>query len=181
MGRPTAEELKEQVGATMPDVIASNLRILFCGINPSVYSAVVGHHFARPGNRFWKALHLSGFTPRLYSAEEDRRLLELGLGITNIAAPATTAATDLPPVHIRAGGKILRKKVLRHKPRYLGVLGISAYRVAFDQPNAALGLQPLTIGETHIWVLPNPSGLNAHYQLADLANLYRELRVAAEA
>jgi TDG/mug DNA glycosylase family protein len=180
MRRPSAEELKAQVGRTMPDIIAPNLRVLFCGINPSVYSAVVGHHFARPGNRFWKTLHASGFTPHLFSPEEDKSLLDYGLGITNVASPATTAAADLTNEYFVAGAKILCEKVLCFKPRYLAVLGVSTYRVAFSQPKAVVGPQDETIGDTKIWVLPNPSGLNAHYQLADLTRLYQELRIAAE-
>jgi TDG/mug DNA glycosylase family protein len=179
MRRPSAEELKTQVGRAMPDIIAPNLRVLFCGINPSVYSAVVGHHFARPGNRFWKALFHSGFTPYLFSPDEDESLLDYGLGITNVASPATTAAADLSNDHFISGAQILREKVLGFKPRYLAIIGVSTYRVAFSKPRAVVGPQDETIGDTKIWVLPNPSGLNAHYQIADLNKLYSELREAA--
>lgn len=163
-----------------PDIIAPGLRVLFCGINPSVYSAVVGHHFARPGNRFWKALHEGGFTSRLFAPDEDRDLLNFGLGITNVAPQATVAAADLSLNELREGGISLREKVLQYTPHTLAILGISAYRVAFEQPLATLGLQAETIGATRIWVLPNPSGLNAHYQPADLARLFRELRLSVE-
>lgn len=160
----------------MPDILAPNLRVAFCGINPSVYSVVVGHHFARPGNRFWPTLHNSGFTPRRFRPDEDRQLLEIGLGITNVAEPSSVAAADLSDEQMKEGGKILRGKIERFEPRVLAVLGIGAYRLAFDEPKAVLGLQKRTIGDTHIWVLPNPSGLNAHYHLPQLAELFGELR-----
>ena len=179
--RPTAAQLQAAVGATTPDIIAPDLRVLFCGINPSVYSAVVGHHFARPGNRFWKALHGSGFTPHQFTPERDRDLLSLGYGITNVASPATVAAADLAPEQLAQGGRELRARVLDYAPRWLAVLGVSAYRVAFAQPRAVMGLQPPSIGATRIWVLPNPSGLNAHFPPTELARTYREFRVFMEA
>ena len=176
MKKPTPDELREATGHTMPDILAPHLRVAFCGINPSVYSVVVGHHFARPGNRFWPALYASGFTPRLFRPDEDQQLLELGLGITNVAEPSSTAAADLSNDQIKDGGKILRAKIERFKPQVLAVLGIGAYRLAFEQPKAKLGLQETRIGDTRIWVLPNPSGLNAHYHPPQLAVLFRELR-----
>ncbi len=160
----------------MPDILAPNLRVVFCGINPSVYSVVVGHHFARPGNRFWPALFASGFTPRLFAPSEDWELLKLGLGITNVAEPSSTAAADLTKAQMEEGGHILRAKIERFQPQVLAVLGIGAFRVAFEQPKAKLGLQDTKIGDTKIWVLPNPSGLNAHYHPPQLAVLFRELR-----
>jgi TDG/mug DNA glycosylase family protein len=179
--KPTKEELAAAVGRTMPDVIAPNLRVLFCGINPSVYSAVVGHHFARPGNRFWPALYKGGFTPRLFKPSEDRELLIYGYGITNIVARATVAAAELTTDELAAGSQQLRNKVQQYQPQVLAVLGISAYRLAFNQPRAVLGQQSETIGTTRLYVLPNPSGLNAHYTPADLARVYSEFRLAAEA
>jgi len=164
----------------MPDIIAPGLRVLFCGINPSVYSVVVGHHFARPGNRFWKALFNGGFTPHLFAPEEDLTLPNFGLGITNVASRSSVAAADLSSEELRIGGVELRQKVLRYAPQFLAVLGIGAYRVAFNQPQAVLGGQAETIGSTRIWVLPNPSGLNAHYQPVDLARLFAELRLRTE-
>jgi double-stranded uracil-DNA glycosylase len=178
--KPTKVELANAVGTTMPDIIAPNLRILFCGINPSVYSAVVGHHFARPGNRFWPALHNAGFTPRLFKPSEDQELLTYGYGITNIVNRATVAAADLDLDEFAQGGQQLRAKIALYQPAILAVLGISAYRVAFNQPRAVLGQQPETIGATSIYVLPNPSGLNAHYTPADLARVYREFRESAD-
>ena len=174
--RPTKIELEQAVGGATRDVLAPNLKVVFCGINPSVYSVVVGHHFARPGNRFWPALFNSGFTPRLFAPDEDQKLLEVGLGITNVAARATVAAADLFPGELEAGGAILRAKIEKLKPKFLAVLGIGAFRVAFGPKDAVLGLQDLEIGETRVWVLPNPSGLNAHYKPSDLAQLFREFR-----
>ena len=153
----------------VPDLIAPGLSVLFCGINPGLYSACTGHHFARPGNRFWPTLFAAGFTDRLLAPWEEGELLPLGYGITNVVRRASAAADELTTEEIVRGGKQLRAKVRRYKPRYLAVLGVGAYRVAFENPKAKLGLQPEAIGETRVWVLPNPSGLNAHYQRADLA------------
>jgi TDG/mug DNA glycosylase family protein len=178
--KPTKEELRAAAGKSVPDVIARNLRVLFCGINPGLYTAAVGHHFARPGNRFWPALHAAGFTERLLAPHEERELLKPGYGITNVVARATATAAELSREEFVEGGRVLASKVKRHGPRYLAILGITAYRAAFDRPEAAPGLQAEKIGEARVWVLPNPSGLNAHYQPADLARLFRELRVAAE-
>jgi TDG/mug DNA glycosylase family protein len=165
----------------VPDVIAPGLSVLFCGINPGLYSAYTGHHFARPGNRFWPTLFAAGFTPRLLHPSEELELLPLGYGITNVVRRASASADELTVEEMIRGGKQLRARVRRYRPRYLAVLGVGAYRVAFRQPKARLGLQPETIGETRLWVLPNPSGLNAHYQAAFLASLFRELRISAEA
>jgi TDG/mug DNA glycosylase family protein len=179
--RPTREELLAAANRTLPDVIAPGLRVLFCGINPGLYTAAVGHHFARPGNRFWPTLHRSGFTPRLLPPHEEHELIALGCGITNVVDRATAAAAELSPAELAEGGRRLAEKAERFRPAYLAVLGIGAYRAAFARPHAALGPQPEAIGETRVWVLPNPSGLNAHYQPADLARLFAELREAADA
>lgn len=176
--RPTKAELLTAKNRTVPDVIAPGLAVLFCGINPGLYTAAIGHHFGRPGNRFWPTLHDAGFTPRLLDPSEERELLPLGFGITNVVARATAAADELTDRETVAGGKKLRAKVAEFAPRFLAVLGIGAFRVAFGNPKATLGLQPEGIGETRVWVLPNPSGLNAHYQGADLARVFRELRDA---
>lgn len=174
--KPTKEELLAAVDKTISDVIAPDLKVLFCGINPGLYSGATGHHFARPGNRFWKVLHAADFTPRILAPAEERELLSLGYGITNVASRTTARADELSTEEIIAGGAILREKVLQFEPQTLAVLGIGAYRTAFAQPKAVLGLQNETIGKTHIWVLPNPSGLNANYQLNDLARVFSELR-----
>ncbi len=166
---------------TVPDVIADGLRVLFCGINPGLLTAATGHHFARPGNRFWPALHASGFTPRLLAPAEQRQLLGYGLGITNVAARATARADELSQEELRAGGRILSATVLRHRPRWLAVAGITAYRTAFGEPAARTGPQERTIGETRIWALPNPSGLNAHWTLETMAEEFARLRAAAHA
>ncbi|WP_450097575.1 G/U mismatch-specific DNA glycosylase [Stigmatella hybrida] len=177
--RPTRAELNAAVGRTMPDVIAPGLRVLFCGINPSLYSVVVGHHFARPGNRFWPTLHAAGFTPRRLKPAEQLELVGLGYGITNVVDRATATAAELSAGELVQGGRQLVDKVRRYRPRFIAVLGVSAYRAAFNRPEAVLGLQPEPLGEARLWVLPNPSGLNAHYRLEDLARLYAELRHVA--
>ena len=178
--RPTREELLAAAGTKMPDVIAPGLQVLFCGINPSVYSAVVRHHFARPGNRFWPALYASGFTPRLLLPSEQGELLALGCGITNVVEEASVSADTLTAAEYAEGGRRLEAKVRRYHPRYLAVLGIGAWRSAFQKPKARLGLQPEPLGGARVWVLPNPSGLNAHYLPQDLARLFRALRLAVE-
>ena len=178
--KPTKEEIEAAAGRTVRDVIARDLRVLFCGINPGLYTAAVGRHFARPGNRFWPALHRSGFTPRQLSPFEERELLSLGLGVTNVVARATAAAAELAPAEFERGGRLLRAKVRRYAPRFLAVLGVGAYRTAFDRPKAQIGRQDEKLEAATVWVLPNPSGLNANYRPADLARLFRELREAVE-
>ena len=178
--KPTKEQLAAAVDKTVRDVIASDLRVLFCGINPGLYTAAVGHHFARPGNRFWPALYAGGFTERLLSPFDERELLKSGYGITNVVMRTTATADQLAKEEILAGGKRLVAKVQRYRPKFLAVLGVGAYRVAFNQPKAIVGRQEEMIGSTVLWVLPNPSGLNANYQAADLAKLFRELRVASD-
>jgi TDG/mug DNA glycosylase family protein len=153
---------------TVRDVIAPNLRVLFCGINPGLYSAATGHHFARPGNRFWPTLHQAGITPHLLRPSEERELLTFGYGITNLVARTTATADELAPAELVAGQKRLRAKVQRYQPQVVAVLGISAYRTAFAKKAVTLGLQSEPLADTLVWVLPNPSGLNAHYQLANL-------------
>jgi TDG/mug DNA glycosylase family protein len=174
--KPTKEQLLAATGKTVRDVIAPNLRVLFSGINPGLYTAAVGHHFARPGNRFWPALYAAGFTERVLSPFDERELLRSGYGITNVVMRATASADQLTKEEIVAGGKRLRSKVLRYRPRVLAVLGVGAYRTAFNQPKATVGPQEDRIGDTVLWVLPNPSGLNANYQAPDLARLFRELK-----
>src|SRR5437764_8012655 len=161
MRKPTKEEVAAAAGKTLPDVIAQDLDVLFCGINPALYTAAVGCHFGRPGNRFWPAIHRAGFTPRLFNPDQQRELLRYGCGITNLVARATAAAAELTPEELTEGARILERKVRRFRPRVLAVVGIGAYRTAFGRLGAKLGLQPETIGDTAIWVLPNPSGLNA--------------------
>jgi double-stranded uracil-DNA glycosylase len=178
--KPTKQQLLAAEGKTVRDVIAPGLRVLFCGINPGLYTAAVGHHFARPGNRFWPALHAAGLTERLVSPFDERELLQSGYGITNVVMRATATAAQLSREELRAGGKRLAAKVVRYKPAFLAVLGLGAYRAAWDRPKAVIGRQEEPIGETAVWVLPNPSGLNAHYQANDLALMFGELKAAAE-
>ncbi|MEU8651785.1 G/U mismatch-specific DNA glycosylase [Streptomyces sp. NPDC048737] len=180
MTRFTQAELEAARDRLVPDVVAGGLRVLFCGINPGLMSAATGHHFARPGNRFWPVLHLSGFTPRLLKPAEQRELLSYGLGITNVVARASARADELTAEEYREGGRLLREKVLRLEPRLLAVVGVTAYRVAFDDRTAKVGPQERTIGDTRVWVLPNPSGLNAHWTTSTMAQEYARLRVAAE-
>lgn len=178
--KPTREQLLAAAEKTVRDVIAPNLRVLFCGINPGLYTAAVGHHFARPGNRFWPALHAGGFTDRVLSPFDERELLKSGYGVTNVVPRTTASADQLTRKEIIAGGEQLKAKVLRYRPRVLAVLGVGAYRTAFNQPKATVGRQNETIGNTVLWVLPNPSGLNANYQAADLARLFSELKNFAD-
>jgi TDG/mug DNA glycosylase family protein len=172
------QEAALAAGKTVADLIQPGLRVLFCGINPGLYSAITGYHFARPGNRFWPALHRSGFTERLLAPAEEQELLSYGLGITNLVARTTASAAELAPDEIIAGGELLRAKVERYAPHVVAVLGISAYRTAFRQPKAQLGRQPAGLGAAQLWVLPNPSGLNAHYTPAALAQVFAEFREA---
>ncbi len=178
--KPTKEQLVAAQDKTVRDVIAPGLRVLFCGINPGLYTAAVGHHFARPGNRFWPALYAGGFTDRLVSPFDERELLEQGYGITNVVMRTTATADGLSRDEMRAGGQQLAIKVRKYRPRVLAVLGLGAYRSAFEKPKAVIGRQEEMIAETVIWVLPNPSGLNAHYQAKQLASLFSELRSAVE-
>ena len=178
--KPTKEQLLASEGKTVPDLIAPGLKVLFCGINPGLYSGAVGHHFARPGNRFWPTLHAAGFSDRVLSPFEERALLDRGYGITNLVERATARADVLTEDELVEGGKRLVRKVRRYRPAFLAFLGLTAYRVGFGQKRAAIGRHPEPIGETHLWILPNPSGLNAHYQRADLARLFAELREAVE-
>jgi len=177
--KPTKEQIVAAAGKTVPDVIAPDLRVLFCGINPGLYTAAVGHHFARPGNRFWKALYKAGFTERLLSPFEECELLETGYGVTNVVARATATADLLTKEELISGGKRLATKVRRYRPTILAILGLGAYRTAFNRSIANVGQQEERIGETILWVLPNPSGLNAHYQPKTLGRLFGELRSVA--
>jgi double-stranded uracil-DNA glycosylase len=178
--RPSRADLAAARALTIPDVAAPGLRVLFSGINPGLYSAATGYHFARPGNRFWPALHRSGFTPRLLDPSEQEDLLGLGLGITNVVARATARADELSPAELRAGGLLLREKARALAPRWLAVVGVSAYRTAFEEKGAAVGPRADTLGGTRIWVLPNPSGLNAHWGPEALAAEFGRLRAAAQ-
>lgn len=177
--KPTRAALAAAVDKTVRDVIAPDLRVLFCGINPGLYTAAVGHHFARPGNRFWPTLYRAGYTPRLLAPHEERQLLAYGYGITNIVARTTAGAAELSRAELRVGARNLRRKLTRYRPAILAVLGIAAYRLAFAAPSATLGPQTARLGGTAVWVLPNPSGLNAHYQLPQLVAWFRRLHRAA--
>lgn len=174
--KPTREQLLAARDKMVRDVIAPKLRVLFCGINPGLYTAAVGHHFARPGNRFWPALYAGGFTDKLLSPFDERELLKTGYGITNVVMRTTASADELTREEIVSGGEQLKAKVVHYQPRVLAVLGVGAYRTAFAQPKATVGRQPEMIGNTVLWVLPNPSGLNANYQAPELARLFRELK-----
>jgi double-stranded uracil-DNA glycosylase len=169
---------------TVPDVLPAPgqpFRVLFCGINPGLYSAATGHHFARPGNLFWPALHASGFTPRLLAPGEQQLLAGYGLGITNLVARATAQASELSREELQAGGAQLADLVARHSPRIVAVAGVTAYRAAFGRKDAQVGPQAETIGATRLWVVPNPSGVNAHWPLAAITAEFRRLRAAPDA
>ena len=176
MQKPTKEDLRDAINRTTEDLIDYDLKVLFCGINPGIWSGATGFHFAKPGNRFWKTLHLAGFTDRILLPSEEHELLENGCGITSFCKRTTARADELSTEEIINGGKLLIKRVEKYKPKNLAVLGITAYRTAFQKPKAKIGLQDEKFGETNVWLLPNPSGLNAHYQLNDLAKLFGEVR-----
>jgi TDG/mug DNA glycosylase family protein len=178
--RPSAADLAAARDRTIPDVVAPGLRVLFSGINPGLYSAATGYHFARPGNRFWPALHRSGFTARQLAPREQDQMLAVGLGITNLVARATARADELSATELRAGARHLAVKVAELRPRWLAVVGVTAFRVAFARPRAAVGRQSERIGATGVWVLPNPSGLNASWTAPRLEAAFRELRLAGE-
>jgi TDG/mug DNA glycosylase family protein len=177
--RPTRDQVAAAAGRTIPDVLAPGLHVVFCGINPGLYSGAVGHHFARPGNRFWKALHGSGFTDRVLSPFEDGELVGFGVGLTNLVERATAGAAELSSDELRAGARSVERKAERFGPNVVAILGIGAYRVAFDRPRGSTGPQPDRLASSRLWVLPNPSGLNAHHQLPDLIRSFASLRHAA--
>lgn len=176
----TPEELEAARDRIVPDVVAGGLRVLFCGINPSLMTGATGHHFARPGNRFWPVLHLSGFTPRQLKPSQQRELLTYGLGITNVVARTTARADELDAEEFREGGLILTAKVEQLRPRWLAVVGVTAYRTAFGERRAQIGPQDRTIGGAQVWALPNPSGLNAHWTVQSMAEEYGRLRAAVD-
>jgi len=178
--RPTREQIAAAENATVPDVIAPNLRLLFSGINPGLYSGAVGHHFARPGNRFWPVLHAAGITDRVLSPFDEHELLAAGVGITNLVDRATATADRLAADELRRGVPVLEAKARRHRPRTVAFLGLTSYRAAFGRPRATVGPQDERIGDARIWLLPNPSGLNAHYQVPALAELFREAWEASD-
>src|ERR1700759_4956246 len=174
--KPTKAQLAAAHKKRVPDLVAKDLIVLFAGINPGLYTAAIGRHFGRPGNRFWPALHDGGFTPRLYSPFESDRLLDLDLGITNVVDRATARADELTNDELRAGGKRLAAKVKRWQPTVVAFVGIGPYRIVSGVKDASVGLQKDLFGGSHAWVLPNPSGLNAHYHPAALAKLFGDLR-----
>jgi TDG/mug DNA glycosylase family protein len=178
--RPSEAELNAALAKKVPDLIAPDLRILFCGINPGRYSAAAGKHFAGPGNRMWPSLFAAGLTPRLFTPFDSEELLALGYGITNIVARATATAEELSKHEIVAGLRVLEKKARKYRPRIVAFLGLGAYRTAFARPRAVDGLQPETLGPSKLWLLPNPSGLNAHHQGEPMIRMFRELRLYAE-
>ena len=176
--RPTRADLEAAKSKTVPDLIAPNLKVLFVGINPGLYTAAIGHHFGRPGNRFWPALYSGGFTPRLFDPSEKHELLKLGYGITNLVRRATARADELTDEELIAGVKVLRRKVRKYRPQFIAIVGITSYRTAFQQPKAKLGRQPDLFEGSVVWVLPNPSGLNRGFALDALVRAYSELRSA---
>ncbi len=179
--KPTREQVRAARGKTIPDVIAPGLKVLFCGINPGLFTAAVGHHFARPGNRFWPALHHAGFTPRQLSPFEEEELLNYGYGVANIVRYATARADELTTEELIEGGNVLTEKLRTFKPCFCAILGLGAFRQAFRHPRAMPGLHPEKLGGIcSAWVLPNPSGLNANYQMDDLVRMLKELKAAVD-
>jgi TDG/mug DNA glycosylase family protein len=178
-GRPSPADLAAAAGRAIPDVIASDLAVLFCGINPGLWSAATGNHFARPGNRFWPALHRGGFTPRQLRPDEQEQLLGYGLGITNLVERGSARADELTRDELVTGGAVLAAKLREYRPNWLAVLGVGAYRTAFGDRTAKIGPQSERIGGVPVWVLPNPSGLNAHFTLDRLAAEFASLRETA--
>ncbi len=176
----TKEELAAAAGRTVADVMASDLNVVFCGINPGLYSAAVGHHFARPGNRFWKVIHAAGFTPRLLSPFEERGLLACGCGITNLVERATAQAAEISKEEFEAGALRLLVKAQQYHPKIVAILGLDAYRRAFRRAHATCGRQAECLGDSELWALPNPSGLNAHYQHQALVELFSEVRIFSQ-
>ncbi len=179
--RPTEAELQAAYGRQIPDLAGPGMRLLLVGINPSLWSGWSGYHFGRPSNRLWTTLHQAGLTPRRLRPEEAPELLSAGIGITNLVARATARADELSPDEIRAGVPRLLRLVARERPQVVAVLGISAYRVAFARPAATVGPQPEPLEGARLWVLPNPSGLNAHYQQAQLTAQYARVRADLDA
>jgi TDG/mug DNA glycosylase family protein len=177
--KPTPAQLEAARGRTVPDLVRPGLRVVFCGINPGLYTAAIGHHFGRPGNRFWKVIHLAGFTDRQLSPFEERSLLDVGVGITNLVARTTAAASELTPAELREGVRRVERLACEHAPAYVAFLGMLAYRTATGRRGATMGLQPERMCDSRLWLLPNPSGLQARYQLAELVELFAELRRAA--
>jgi TDG/mug DNA glycosylase family protein len=178
--KPTKDELVNAFGRSIPDLIRPGLKVLFCGINPGLYSGATGLHFARPGNRFWPALHAAGFSKRLLAPWENEELLEAGYGVTNLVMRTTATAAELDDEEYRAGRQSLARKITKYSPRWVAVLGLGAYRTGFNRPDAKIGRQVGKLGSSGLWVLPNPSGLNANYQLPQLVKMFDELRIAAE-
>jgi TDG/mug DNA glycosylase family protein len=175
---PTADEVRDAVGRSIPDLIAPGLRVLFCGINPGLYSAAARYHFARPGNRFWPALHLAGFTPRLLEPQDREELIESGYGITSLVRRATARASDLEPAELVAGRQRLTRTIRTYRPQWIAVLGVGAYRTAFADPRATIGPQPHAVEGARAWILPSPSGANGSYPLVALVRQLRAFRNA---
>lgn len=177
--RPTRDELQAAYGRSVPDLVRPGLAVLLCGINPSLSSGALGLHFATPGNRLWPALHAAGWTDRRLLPHETDELLAAGIGITNLVNRATARADELTDDELRAGLPRLEALAERVRPRVVALLGMSAYRVATGERSAAVGPLDRRIGGARAWLLPNPSGLNASWQLPRLAEAYAELREAA--
>lgn len=174
--KPTKADLENAKSKILDDTIDYGLRVLFCGINPGLYTAAIGFPYGRPGNRFWPTLYAAGFTPRLLDPSEHRELLILGFGLTNVVKRATNSEAELSKEEFVEGGKVLVQKVDLYRPDWIAFVGIGAYRRAFDRPKALIGEQSERFGETKIWILPSPSGLNAHYAGEKLVNEFAAFR-----
>ena len=178
--RPTRAELLAAYGKTIPDLVGPGLRVLLVGINPSLWSGWAGRHFARPANRLWRTLYEAGFTDHVLHPSETDALVAAGIGVTNFVARATARADELDADEIKAGVAKLQRLARKHRPQVVAFLGLSAYRIAFGEPRAVVGEQERRLGGATVWLLPNPSGINAHYQQPDLTKAYAELRKALD-
>lgn len=175
--RPTRDELEAARGREIRHVLARDLALVFVGINPGLWSGATGHHFAKPGNRFWPTLHRSGFTDRQLAPHEDVLLPRYALGVTNLVGRTTARADELTDDEIRDGARALARRLRPYRPRTVAVVGVGAFRLGFERPKAGIGPSDVELAGARVWALPNPSGLNAHYQLDDLARVFAELRV----
>lgn len=175
MIKPTKEQVQAAAGKTIPDLISTDLKVLFCGINPGLYSGATGYHFARPGNRFWPALNAAGYTEEILKPDQGAMLLAAGYGITNLVERSTASAAEVTSEELISGRLMLEQKLQKFSPAILAVLGITAFHTAFDCNDAAFGLQKGKLKNVEIWILPKPSGLNAHFTPPALAEAFRDL------
>ncbi|HEV2674733.1 MAG TPA: G/U mismatch-specific DNA glycosylase [Aliidongia sp.] len=170
----------EQTSGPLPDIIASHLAVVFCGINPGMAAAAAGHHFVGRGNRFWRVIHLAGFTPEEIPPENDRSILQHRCGLTAVVGRPTARAEQLSAQEFLAAAASFERKIARYAPRFVAFLGKAAFGALSGRRDVAWGSQPTTLGGAAVWVLPNPSGRNRSFDLDRLVGDYRQLYRAAE-